>query len=298
MTMDARPFDATTEHRYSDGHPLDRIHYREYKLILKPDHFTSPQSFSGFSRLVRHAAEQLDVALFREERAETQIREVLFLDTPGFDLYNAKFILRQRTTYQNGWPMDEREVVLKFRHPDIDAAAEVDVRPAGGLSHLIKFKEELLPLREGLGGMRSLFSHTCTLSEAPTLRDRPFREVAGFLPALRRIDVSGDPSIQLVHEMAAEEVLADLGELHFGHGLRAKVNVAIWRDRGPQTPLVGEFAFQCKFERYEELHHKAKLRSEEFFRTLQLAARDWVMLDATKTGVIYSRGTPAVTNRE
>jgi hypothetical protein len=283
---------------YSDGHPRDQIHYREYKLILKPTRFTTAQSFADFARLVRHAADELDVALFREERVEAQIREVLFFDTPGFDFYRSKFILRQRTTYRNGWPLDEREVVLKFRHPDLDTAAALDVRPAGRLPHLIKFKEELLPLRDGLGGMRSLFSHNCTLADPPALRDRTFREVASLFPALGRLPVPPETPIALVHGMATEEVLADIGEVHFGHGLKAKANVAIWRDRGPQTPLAGEFAFQCKFERYEELHHKARRRSEEFFCALQLAARDWVQLDATKTGVIYARGQTAVANRE
>ena len=163
---------------------------------------------------------------------------------------------------------------------------------------MIKFKEELLPLRDGLGGIRSLYSHNCTLSDAPSLRDRPFQEIAALFPALRQLGAPPDAPLALVSDLAAEEVLADIGEVHFGHGLRAKANVAIWRDRGPQRPLVGEFAFQCKFERYEELHHKARKRSEEFFRTLQLAARDWVQLDATKTAMVYGHGRAAVTNRE
>ena len=301
MTMDAPSPGLTTPSApgtYSDGHPLDQVHYREYKLILRPTLFTSAQSFADFSRLVRHAADELDVALFREERPEPQIREVLFFDTPAAHLYNGQFILRQRTTYRNGWPIDEREVVLKFRHPDRDVAAAMDVRPAGRLAHLIKFKEELLPLREGLGGIRSLFSHSCTLRESLLVPDRPFQEVTALLPALRQLGVPPDTPIQVVSGVAVEEVLADIGEVHFGHGLRAKANVAVWRDRGPQTPLIGEFAFQCKFERYQELHHKAKKRSEEFFRMLQLAARDWVQLDATKTGVVYTHGRAAVTNRE
>lgn len=292
MTVDA------AARTYSDGHPLDRIHYREYKLILRPARFTTAQSFADFSRLVRHTAEQLDVALFREEGAEFQIREVLFYDTPAADLYNARFILRQRTVYKSGWPLNDHEVVLKYRHPDLDTAAAVDVRPAGHVAHQIKFKEELLPLRDGLGGMRSLFSHNCTVSEPPPLRDRPFAGVAALFPALEPLAVPGDTRVQLVSDLATEEVLADIGEVHFGHGLKAKANVAVWRDRGPQTPLVGEFSFQCKFERYEELHHKAKKRSEEFFRALQLAARDWVLTDATKTGVIYGRARTVVTNRE
>ena len=285
---------------YSDGHPLDQLHYREYKLILRPYRFTSAQSFTDFTRLVRHAAEQLEVALFREERSEPEVREVLFFDTPARHLYThpGKFILRQRTEYRRGWPVDEREVVLKFRHADVDVAAAVDMRAAGTVGHLIKFKEELLPLREQLGGLRSLFSHNCTLTEPLALRNRCFGDMAAIFPALGQLAVPPDTPLDLVNDLATEEVMADVGELHFGHGLRAKANLAVWRDRGPQTPLIGEFSFQCKFERYEELHHKAKKRSEEFFRALQLAARDWVQLDATKTGLVYGYRGAAVANRE
>ena len=81
MTTDA-PSPASL-HAYSDGHPLDQVHYREYKLILQPGHFTSPRSFTDFTRLVRHAAEQLDVALFREERPQAQYPRGPLLRYPG-----------------------------------------------------------------------------------------------------------------------------------------------------------------------------------------------------------------------
>jgi hypothetical protein len=241
MTTDETPPDAVPR-TYSDGHPLDQIHYREYKLILRPARFGSPRSFAEFSKLVRHAAEQLDVALYREERSANQLREVLFFDTPAFDLYENAFILRRRTTYRDGWPLDDHDLVLKFRHQDADTAARVDMRPAGLARYEMKFKEELLTPRDGLGGLRSLFSHNCTLESPPPLRDRPFDEVAAVFPALRRLG--------------------------------------------------------CKFERYAELHQKAKKRADEFFHTLQLAVPEWVQLNATKTSVIYGTGRTPVTNRE
>ena len=46
-----------------------------------------------------------------------------------------------------------------------------------------------------------------------------------------------------------EEVLQDLGTLDFGKRITANSNLALWRERGMQRPLCGEFAFQCKFER-------------------------------------------------
>jgi hypothetical protein len=38
---------------YADGTPLDRVQYLEAKLILKPDRFTSVQSFREFGKIVK-----------------------------------------------------------------------------------------------------------------------------------------------------------------------------------------------------------------------------------------------------
>jgi hypothetical protein len=59
----------------------------------------------------------------------SRVREVLFVDTADFRLYNNAFILRRRIPYQDGFPVGEPEIVFKFRHPDIQKAAETDVRP-------------------------------------------------------------------------------------------------------------------------------------------------------------------------
>ena len=69
--------------------------------------------------------------------------------------------------------------------------------------------------------------------------------------------------------MIVEEVLLDLGVLDFGKGVTAKANAALWRSRGDHRPLVGEFSFQCKFRRRDELHDKAMRRCQKFFVTLQ-----------------------------
>jgi hypothetical protein len=52
-------------------------------------------------------------------------------------------------------------------------------------------------------------------------------------------------------------------------------------------PLVGEFAFQVKFQKRDEFHEKAKKRVEQFFVYLQQTAAEWISLGATKTGVVY-----------
>ena len=282
---------------YSDGHPLDRVHYLECKIILKPDRFTSIKSYLDFAKLVRRAADESDVRLSTGHLAgqRPRIREVVFLDTPDFKLYNHAFILRRRIEYENGFPVGDPEVVFKFRHPDMQTAADLDVRPNIPGVYEIKFKAEALPLKDKLGGFRLLFSHNVEfgLSQAEEVDRSSLATLARLFPCLASLGKSGTEKIALVNQTIVEEVLVDLGKLNFGKGVIAKTNAALWRERGDHKPLVGEFSFQAKFDRREELHGKVRQRCEDFFVLLQQAARDWVSLGTTKTGVVYRlKGNP------
>jgi hypothetical protein len=283
--------------KYSDGHPLDDVQYVESKIILKPDRFTSRQSFFDFAKLVKGVARECDVGFTSDgyEKERPQIREVVFLDTPDFRLYRNGFILRRRVPYQDGFPVGDPEIVFKMRGTDLQAAADTDVRPQIQGPYRIKFKAEVLPLKDQVGGVRVLYSHNCEfpLSHMHEGDRTKMATIAHGLPALARLQRSKEEKVALVNHTIVEEVLQDVGTLDFGKGLTAKANVALWRERGDHTPLVGEFAYQVKFQKRDELHSKALKRSEQFFVSLQFAARDWVLLGATKTGIVYrSRGNP------
>jgi hypothetical protein len=282
---------------YSDGHPLDEIHYLECKIILKPERFTSVQSFHEFGRLVRHTADELSIGFSTHGVAgqRPQIREVLFFDTADFRLYNNAFILRRRILYEDGFPIGEPEIVFKFRHPDIQEAAELDVRPNIAGEYKIKFKSEALPMRDRIGGFRRLFSHNVEfeLSQVHEGDRGAMTTLSRVFPALAALKQADTDRIELVNETIVEEVLQDLGELDFGKGVTAETNVALWRQRGDHMPLVGEFSFQCKFQRRDELHDKALSLCEQFFVSLQHRAEDWVSLGTTKTGAVYRlKGNP------
>lgn len=284
---------------YSDGHPLDEVHYREFKILLKPDHFTAAHHFKEFGKLLRHAAAELDVALYTDKvlSQRNQQREVVFYDTHHFDLYNHAFILRKRTLYEDGFLSGAPELALKFRHADVGTAAAVDVRPHGPGTYRIKFKEEILPLADRLGGARTLYSHNVIHTLTHATIDPSVKHIAQTFPCLQRVDLQGR-TLALVNDVAVEEVLHDLGALHFGHGVEGKANVAVWRRRADEKPLVGEFAFQCKFKRADELHEKASRHADRFFIALQHGVRDWVQLGTTKTRVVYGMGAGEVHNRE
>jgi hypothetical protein len=283
--------------RYADGMPLNEIQYLECKIILRPNHFTSRKSFFDFAKAMRRPADEagVDFASDRFVDEPLQIREVLFLDTEDFRLYNNAFILRRRIPYRDGFPIGDPEIVFKFRHPDIQKAAQTDVRPNIRGDYRVKFKAEALPFKDRLGGMRMLFSHNVEfgLSALEEGEHTSLETVVRMLPALSRLKRSPGEQVDLVGGTIVEEVLQDIGALDFGAGIGAVANVALWRSRGDHRPLIGEFAFQIKFKRREDLNEHALQRAEMFFLGLQNAARDWVALGATKTGVVYRlKGNP------
>ena len=171
----------------------------------------------------------------------------------------------------------------------------MDVRPQFAGSYRIKFKAEVLPLKDHVGGYRALYSHNAqlALSHAP-VGDRPsLGAIASVFPCLAALKRSEADRLDLVNATHVEEVLQDLGVLDFGKGITADANVAIWRERGTYQTLCGEFAFQAKFERKDALHARAMERCREFFIALQHLGRDWVSLGTTKTGIVYRlKGNP------
>jgi len=282
--------------KYSDGHPLDIVHYVECKLILKPDRFTSAKVFQEYSELVGRVAKKFDIGFSTKGVVlKPEIREVLFLDTKDFRLYNNAFILRRRIAYENGFPTSDPEMVCKFRHPDVQQAADIDLRPNIAGEYKIKFKAEVLPLKDQLGSYRVLFSHNVqlNLSQVPDMDLTSLPKLGEIFSCLSALKKHKDEKVEYVNHTIVEEVLQDLGTLDFGKGITTTCNLALWRERGMHKPLCGEFAFQAKYKRRDDVHEKAIERGKQFFIGLQQAGHDWLSLGTTKTGLVYRlKGNP------
>jgi len=282
---------ATELAAYADGAPLDKITYLEAKLILKPDRFTSVQSFRDFGRIVKATAKKVGVGFISDPNSERrpEVREITFGDTPDFRLYNNAFILRRRITYVDGFPVGDPEIVFKYRHPDEQKATLMDVRPKIDGKYRIKFKAEALPLKDMIGGYRILYSHNCQfgLSQVHEADKSLMATLVKILPALASIKASDNEKISLVNEGIVEEILLPLGELDFGKGQVGKCDIALWRTRGEHKALVGEFAFQVKFPSKESVAERQKKLAAKFYVTLQNDVKDWLALGVTKTGMVY-----------
>jgi hypothetical protein len=94
----------------------------------------------------------------------------------------------------------------------------------------------------------------------------------------------------LVNNVAVEEVQNAIGMIHFHHHFKGKATIAIWRSRALEKSLSGEFAFQCKFERLEEVPKESIELSEEFYKKVQLDCAEWIKLGTTKTAMVYGLG--------
>jgi hypothetical protein len=276
---------------YADGSQFDHVQYLEAKLILRPDRFTSVQSFRTFGKIVQRVAKRLGVGFIEDEKTSQrpEIREITFFDTPDFALYNNAFILRRRITYVDGFAVGDPEIVCKFRHPDEVAAAAVDMRPHIQGKYRIKFKSEILPLKDEIGGFRRLFSHNCQFGLSQTYEGdkTSMATLNRVFPWLSTLNRATDERVKLVNGGIVEEVLLPLGKLDFGKGTLGKCDVSLWRTRGEHKPLIGEFAFQVKFDQRENISAPTRALGAQFYVSLQYEVKDWLALGVTKTAVVY-----------
>jgi len=290
---------------YTDGRRCDELGYLQCKIILKPERFTSAHVFKEFAALVRRAAEATGVGYQHTPKSQQRpdVREVLFLDTGDYHLYNNSFICRRRIAYEDGFAIGDPEIVFKYRSDDMAKAQAIDVRPNIDGKYKIKFKLEVMPLKERIGGLRRLLSHNVEfgLSQAPqaarivmsSLGHMSLPELTQIFPALSVISADGPSDVSLVNQTIVEELLQDICVLDFGHHTAATANLGLWRSRGDHHAFVGEFAYQLRFAGPNDISHKALQACERFFLELQQVAGDWVALTTPKTGAVYRlKGNP------
>ena len=276
------------------AHDLDALyealHYREFKILLKAADFDEPigADVHDYWKLARRVADQLLISVRRSKReSEPQYRDIVFLDTPDFDLYRRGYMLRVRRPYVGGEPGSAYEVTLKFRSPDIARAAATEVRASAARKSRVKFKEEILLVASELGGMRSIFSRTCQLRARSTPLGKTVRDVAELFPQLGALGIPASATLAPAAPVPVQEVLYELGEFGFRGAKTAKVKMAVWRNPQTKKILIGEFAYETHFKHYGRLNPVPKLRSERLYRLLQRETGVWVELGTTKTSLYY-----------
>jgi hypothetical protein len=273
--------------------------YREFKLLLRADHFVKPEQFRKFWKVTRRTAKAVGVDMAKHPKpSEPHLREVLFFDTPRFRLYNHGFIVRQRTFYQDGLPEIDHEVTVKYRNPDLAATAAIQMHPNIPGLWIMKFKEELLMDHGKVGSLRAIYARSAKLKAPGAALIRTFGSIAEVFPVLLQTGAKESTALSVVNDVALEEVLVNMGEIDFGGRVIAKATLAIWRNRRTQEHLLGEYGYQIRVVGGSGLHGKPKDLSEAFFVRLQIDAAEWLHIGTTKTAMVYSLGRATINHHE
>ena len=288
--MAKAPAPKAASETYADGVPFDRITYIEAKLILKPDRFVSVDAFREFGKLVQKTAKKVGVGFIEDReagcvrrcaRSSSSTRRILRSTRTHSSCAAAS---RTRTAFRSAIRRSSSNIAIRR-----GKATSVDVRPKIAGKYRIKFKAEVLPLKDSIGGYRILYSHNCQFG-ASQVHEGDRTSMVGLIrifPPLTDLKAPGEERVKLVNGGIVEEVLLPLGALDFGKGMVAKCDVSLWRTRGEHKSLVGEFAFQAKFSDQSSLAEKQKKLAMQFYVSLQRDVQDWLQLGCTKTAMVY-----------
>lgn len=228
---------------------------REYKVMLRRNRFSGNEQelLKTANAVWRDFSNRIaDVAL--DAKGElTKIktpRLITFFDTSKQHLNTHHYIFRERRDTESG----EREVTLKFRHPDRNVAQDRNMKARGDGEHSrTKFEEDIK------APFLSLYSFSTTLKIGDDSTFDTLRDVARLFPDIRnRIDQFEDGrALIAVNDFTAREVVISGARLQVGKTPKVDAESAliVWYDQdgGPEKPVAVEFSYRYgdNDERYE-----------------------------------------------
>jgi hypothetical protein len=267
----------------------EKVISREYKIMLRADRFNGDeaQAIQIASQFWHQFAEAIkDQALAIEGDLTTvdKRRTIRFYDTQTTHLRQSDYVFRERCNVDTG----EREVTLKFRHPDRYIAQDRNMDADRRDSGKSKFEEDIKP------PFIKLYSFSTKQPVDDSYRLRSLQDSLKLYPGLAA-DLDGlreDDHLQVVGDFTAYELVLEGGTFQVRNDPRedAECALVLWYDQGEKddTPVVAEFSF--KYEDPEEsFSAKAAHRAYRVFEVLQ-TMNDWVdPASKTKTAYVYDR---------
>ena len=214
-----------------------RITSREYKLTLKPGLFSGPARKRGvassrFMRDVARVASALGIRTRGRLDTAKAPRLIGFMDTADATIGSTGYILRERRDLESG----QRELTLKFRHPDRYVTEGHVVR--GGET---KFEEDIKP------GFQSLYSFSQSVAVDHEAALSTLRDAIDIFPALGAHvkKQTRSAAIHLVNDFLAHEEVLTGHELHLDRE-EAESALIFWYDSRSSRvrPLIVEFSFR------------------------------------------------------
>lgn len=261
---------------------------REYKVMLTPSRLDGDQAalldvVAGFWAEVTTALASLDIPTTGAFTGVKARRLVRFFDTDAHAINGRSYIVREREDIDTG----EREVTLKFRHPDRYVAADRSMDAADASDVKTKFEEDVKP------PFVSVFSFSTTqpLESGRVLEQ--LEDVVGMFPGLANVvrELPHDAPLLLVRDFVGREVVLEGATLLLGkRDIEADCALVLWYDEGEQdtTPVVAEFSFKYGDEA-EDYRGSVAHDAYDVLRLLQEGVGDWIdPHPRTKTAFVYA----------
>lgn len=266
----------------------EKITSREYKIMLRASRFqsTEQQAIQAASQFWQEFS-----AMIRERVLDTvgdlttvdKRRTIRFYDTPTHSLRQNDYVLRERRNLDK----EEREVTLKFRHPDRYIAQDRNMDAAVREDSESKFEEDIKPP----------FIKLYSFSTKQPVKDSVLRSLKDAIKLYPGLDdelehcQESDP-LQLVGSFTAYELVLAGASFQIRREPREEAECALvlWYDQDTQNqiPVVAEFSYKYG-DAEERYSSKAARRAYRVFEALQ-GMKDWLDTDSqTKTAYVYGR---------
>ena len=274
------------------------LNARECKMLLAPGRFQNRDAGTQqFVDLLTALCKKQGIKATFQLYEEGSPRLVSFLDTPGLELYPKSFILRRRQYAEIEKHVkvkkanDKFELTMKFRNLDPTVVIAAEILPAPGYKSKVSFEEKVLIRDTSIDKVYD-YSAKVTLDKKPgdTLQD-----YATVYPGLQKTGVSPSSKIKRVNDIKVVEYSREIGTIDFTRGVFATVEMAVWYKEGESKPLIAEFSYKYKLKGGEPTNttiYSSGQKSDDFGAALQKAAKDWIAVGVSKTGLIYQISGP------
>jgi len=261
---------------------------REYKVMLRAGRFDGDEpafraTVDLFWSDVSTALVALDIPVAGAFAAVKARRLIRFFDTDAHLLHSDSYIVREREDMDTG----EREVTLKFRHPDRYVASDRSMDAARSSGVKTKFEEDVKP------PFVSVFSFSTTqpLESGAVLKQ--LGDVADLFPGLADAldDLPSGRPLVLVRDFVGREIVLEGATIALGRqNVEAECALVAWYDEGETdtTPVVVEFSFKYGDDT-EEYRASVARDAYAILGVLQDGLGDWVdPHPVTKTAFVFT----------
>lgn len=262
---------------------------REYKLALKAKNFTGDESeliekAIGFWTALQKAIKSIAATTERTIDVKSR-REIKFYDTQGETLQNAHYIFRERKDLSD----NQKEITLKFRHPDRYVAQDRDMNVQAAVESEIKFEEDIK------APFTVLYSFSSTQAITDETELKKLEHIAKIYGGLtEQFEQSQlEEKIAIVNARVMHEIVINGPQIMLNNDASEKAECAliVWYDAENVggKPMIAEFSFRYK-NKQEEYSAGTSQKAHDVFMLIQEKLERWIdKKNTTKTGLVFAK---------